>query len=212
MPGFEKMELGEFSGLLASDAPAPGGGAAAALAAVLAASLAGMVFALTTGKKHFAALSEDKKERIEAAAHALPELTAEFYRLMEADVQAFGAVMEAYRLPKATAAEAAERQEQIHAAYRRATAVPLELARRASRLFDYLAVAVRHGNPNTISDAAVGALFALTAVEGAILNVKINLSGLASPAGAAIRAEAEALLAAAREQQAAIAVLAGERM
>jgi len=213
MPNFKDMTLQEFTGLLASDAPAPGGGSAAALAAVFAASLAGMVFALTIGKKKYAGLPDETKERLELAARELPGLTEEFYRLMDADTKAFLAVMDAFRRPKDNDAAAEERAAAIRTAYRQATEVPLELARKASRLFEYLRLAAEYGNPNAVSDAGVGALYALTAVEGAVLNVRINLSGLKSPeAAAAIGEEAAALLAQSRRRQEEIMEMVNARL
>lgn len=213
MDGFKCMTLQEFSDRLASDAPAPGGGSAAALAAVFAASLAAMVFALTIGKKHYKGMPHEVKEKIENAARELPGLTAEFHRLMDADTKAFLAVMEAFRLPKRTAAEIDVRSGQIKAAYRQATVVPLELARKASQLFDCLHIAAEHGNPNAVSDAGVGALYALTAVEGAVLNVRSNISGLKAPeTAAAIEAEIAVLLGRARRRQAEIMEMVDARL
>lgn len=184
------MPVTRFVEVLASEAPAPGGGSVAALCGALGAALTAMVGALTHGKKgyeaHYAGMEE-----IGAAAHAL---RAEFLRDVDRDTAVFNKVMVSFRLPKKSEAEKLQRQAAIEEATRGATLVPLEVLRRCLPAVRLALRAVEHGNKNSISDAGVAALAGQTAAEGAYFNVCINLASLSDAAfKASVRAEAEML-------------------
>ncbi|MFY9189516.1 MAG: cyclodeaminase/cyclohydrolase family protein, partial [bacterium] len=170
---------------LASAAPAPGGGSASALAGALAAALVNMVANLTQGKEKFAADEEYMSQLIQAAAVVRRQLA----ELMEEDTLAFQQVMAAFKLPRETAAEKEHRQARIQATMIHAAQVPLKTAETALRVLELSQIAAEKGNPSAVSDAGVAALLAQAAVEGAALNVKINLGSIKDQAAKSDLAE-----------------------
>jgi len=184
------LTVTEFLARTAAGEPLPGGGCIAALAGAAGAALAQMVAGLTAGRAQFA----DATPAMEALARRAERLRRELLAAVDRDAAAYAAVMEALRLPKATPEETARRTEAIQEATRTATRVPLEAAEYAIEALELAGEAVRRGNPNAVSDGAVGALMARAAVRGALLNVRINLRGLRDPAFAAeTAARAQAL-------------------
>jgi glutamate formiminotransferase/formiminotetrahydrofolate cyclodeaminase len=160
-----------FINELASKAPAPGGGAVAALSGALGASLVCMVANLTIGKKKYVEVEDEMKKILEEAERLKNELTA----LIEEDTKAFNSVMDAYRIPKE---ESEKRKEAIQKALRYATETPLNVMRAARDVLRLAKVAANKGNINAISDAGGAALESQTAIEGALFNVLINLGGI----------------------------------
>ena len=177
MTDFSKLSIEAFLGALASDAPTPGGGTAAALAGAMGASLAQMVAALTLSKEKYAA----SHEAVRPIAEAAPLARAEFVTLAREDSEAYDAVVAARRLPKETDEQKAARSHQIALANRRAAEVPMRTARAAVRLLAGLPDLAEKGNPNAVSDVGAAALLLDACVEGALLNVGINLSGIEEP-------------------------------
>jgi glutamate formiminotransferase/formiminotetrahydrofolate cyclodeaminase len=159
-----------FVNAVADGTPTPGGGAVAALAGALSAALAEMVARLTIGKKRYA----DVEETMSAIISAGGDLRQRLLRAIDEDIQAFDAVLEAYRLPK----DDPDRQETIQAALVQAADVPLNVARLALDAMQLAEQVARQGNQNAASDAATAALMGLAAVEGAALNVRVNAVGL----------------------------------
>jgi|SRR5882757_62683 len=159
---------------LGSAAPAPGGGAAAALNAAAGAALVEMVANLTVGKsayaEHFAHV-----ERVLAEATALRNRAV---ALIDADAAAFTALMATYKLPKATDPEKAARTEEIQRATVAAAEVPLQIAAVGAAVIDLAAQLPGRSNTNVLSDVAVAASSAAAAVESAAINVEINLGGI----------------------------------
>lgn len=178
MKEMKKMTLEEFAGVLASDSPAPGGGSVAALCSSLAASLGSMVLNLTIDKKFYNEYDESIKNTIKEYQGICNNIKDEFLHLMDVDTEAFNKVMDAFKLPKDTDEEKAIRSAKIQESYIEAMEVPLSVAKRTIDIFNYLEVAVKYGNPNAVTDAAVGTLLTLSGLEGAILNVKINLGSI----------------------------------
>lgn len=178
MEYMKDMRVEEFIGELASNSPAPGGGSASGLSASKAAALAAMVFNLTVGKKLYNEYDEWIREKIDSSLEKALKLKDEFLRLMDEDTEAFNKVMGAFKLPKDSEEEKKFRSGRIQEAYMGAMEVPLRLARMTMEFFEILEVAVNYGNPNAISDAGVGVYLAQTALEGALLNVRINLSSI----------------------------------
>lgn len=168
------MKVSAFCEELASEAPAPGGGSVSALAGALSASLAAMVARLTVNRKKYAAAEAAMKSVMECADGARVSLL----RLVDDDTAAYNAVLAAHRLPKGTADEQAERTRAIEDATRTAIAVPLEVAKQAASVLDLVLIVVGKGNVNAVSDGGVAGLLAHAAVEGALLNVRINLAGI----------------------------------
>lgn len=173
-----KLSLKEFADVLASDAPAPGGGSVAALCASLSISLSSMVYSLTVGKKFFNEYDESVQNKMKEFLVVSNELKDEFLHLMDVDTEAFNKVMAAFKMPKETDEEKAIRSAKIQESYVEAMEVPLSVAKKTYTVFEYLEFAANYGNPNAASDAGVGALLALTALESAILNVRINLGSI----------------------------------
>lgn len=176
MTDFARLSIADFLEALASDAPTPGGGTAAAVAGAMGAALAEMVSALTLSKEKYAAAHDLVRPIAEAAALAREE----FLRLAREDSEAYEQVLAARRLPKGTDEEKRLRAERLEAASRLATEVPMRTARAAERLLAALPDLAEKGNPNAASDAGAAALLLEAAVEGALLNVGINLPGVSS--------------------------------
>lgn len=164
----------QFLNELASGAPAPGGGSVAALTGAMAAGLLTMVCDLTIGKKAYAAF-EDEARSIRVRAEVL---RAELQSFLQADVDVFTGLMAAYKLPRATDADAAGRKAAIQRATRAATEVPLRTAQAAAALLPLCLPLARHGSRNAVSDVGVAAQLIGAAVPSALLNVDINLPAL----------------------------------
>ena len=197
---------------LASDSPAPGGGSVAALAAAIGAALSAMVFNLTVGKKAFAALSTAVQEQILTAQQEATQLQQHLTTLVDKDTEAFMTLMAAYQLPKETDGDKKQRNEKIQEAYKLAVAVPLSVATAAEKMYDCVLLACRYGNRNAISDAGVAALSTQTALEAALFNVMINLSGINDGEYTTkLRQQCAALVASGRQkQQEALAIVHAE--
>lgn len=170
---FEKLSFEDLVKALASDAPTPGGGTAAALAGAMGASLAEMVAALTVSKEKYAASHGAVRPIGEAAASVRENLL----RLAQEDSDSYDAVVAARRLPKGTPEETAERGRRMAEANRLAAEVPMRTAREAAGLLGALPELAEKGNPNATSDVGAAALLLEAAVQGALLNVGINLAG-----------------------------------
>jgi formiminotetrahydrofolate cyclodeaminase len=171
---FTEQKVSEFLDALASKEPVPGGGSGAALAGGLGAALVSMVCNLTIGKKGYEQAWEPLKElRVRSE-----ELRARMVELLEADTQAYGKVMETYRLPRDTAEAKAARKEAMQAALQHAAEVPLQIAESCGAVVDLALPAAELGNRWAVSDAGVGALLAEAAMHAALLNVEINLASI----------------------------------
>ncbi|GAA2164196.1 MULTISPECIES: cyclodeaminase/cyclohydrolase family protein [Glycomyces] len=163
---------------LASELPAPGGGAAAGMGAAMAAALVSMVCNLTIGKPKFA---EHEAVMREALAEA-ERLRLEALQLAEDDAEAFSGVVAAYKLPKSSDEEKAARTAAIQAGLVEAAAVPLAVARVSAEVIKLSGRILEGSNPNVISDVAVAASAAKSALESAALNVDINVVAIKDPA------------------------------
>jgi len=170
----EKMNLREFCNETLSDSPAPGGGSVAALMGALGASLGGMVANLSAGKRGW----DDKLEYFSNWAVKAQQLKDELLSLVDEDTAAFNKVMDAFALPKESAEEKAARAAAIAQATKYAAEVPLNVMETASKSYELLAEMAERGNPASVSDVGVGALATRACIEGAGLNVRINLAQL----------------------------------
>jgi methenyltetrahydrofolate cyclohydrolase len=164
----------EFLDGLASKAPTPGGGSAAALAAALGAGLVSMVCQFTVGREKYAEV-EDDMQRVLARSE---ELRAELQAAVDADVAAYGSYSQASSMPRESDTEKGERAAALQAALRESTEVPLGVAERCAELLELAVEAAENGNVYLISDAAVGAEMAAAARASAELNVRLNAGGL----------------------------------
>src|SRR5438132_6209700 len=169
-----KMNLREFCNETLSDSPAPGGGSVAALMGALGVSLGGMVANLSAGKRGW----DDKIEYFSDWAVKAQQLKDELLALVDEDTATINKVMDAFGLPKESAEEKAARGAAIEEATKRAAEVPLKVMETASKSYALLSEMAEKGNPASISDVGVGALATRACVEGAALNVRINLGQL----------------------------------
>ena len=169
-----KMDLRQFCNETLSDSPAPGGGSVAALMGALGVSLGGMVANLSAGKRGW----EDKLQLFSDWAVKAQQLKDELLFLVDEDTAAFNKVMAAFGLPKESAEEKASRSAAIQSANKYAAEIPLRVMETASKGYALLAEMAEKGNPASISDVGVGLLAVHVCVEGAAMNVRINLAGL----------------------------------
>lgn len=168
------MTCAGFAEETASESPAPGGGSISAYMGALAAALGAMVANLSSHKAGWDERWEYFSDWAEKGMVVMNELLA----LVDEDTAAFNKIMDVFGMPKGTAEEKAARAEAMEVATLYATQVPLRTMKAAYKTFDIIRAMAQEGNPNSVSDAGVGALAARSAVMGAYLNVKINAAGL----------------------------------
>jgi len=168
---FKDQTIQQFLNELSAGTPTPGGGSTAALAGAFAAGLICMVCHLTIGKKTYQHIEPEMK-KILAEAQACRD---ELLELSDRDADAFEQVMLAYKLPKETETQKQKRKQKLEQALREATRVPYRVAEICHKLLDFSKVLAEKGNKNAVSDAGVAACLAEATLQGALLNVAINL-------------------------------------
>ncbi len=187
-----ELKTAEFVDLLASDAPAPGGGSAAALEGALGAALTAMVCGLTVGKKKYA----EFQELAEEAQKKATDLKVRFVDVMDRDTEAFNVVSAAFGMPKETDEEKAARSAAIQKGLEGCTKTPFEMMELAVETLELTASILGKSNDSAASDLGVSALSLRAAVQGAWLNVLINIGSLKNKELATdYQAKGEALLA-----------------
>jgi formiminotetrahydrofolate cyclodeaminase len=164
----------EFLEKLASSSPTPGGGSVSALSGAMGAALSSMVCNLTTGKKGYEDVEADLQQMLSQTEQLRTELT----QLVQEDAQAFDGVMASFRLPKDTEKQKQKRRQAIQESLKHAAEVPMQVARKCFQVIELSKTAAEKGNKNSVSDAGVSALVAKAGLQGALLNVKINLSSI----------------------------------
>ncbi len=169
--------IGGWLEQLASSAPAPGGGAAAALETAIAAALVEMFCNLTIGKPAYA----EHEATIGSLRDRATELRAEALLLAAEDAAAFAAVIDAYRLPKEPESEAERRRQRIQGALAAAADVPRRTAAAATEILELVEAAIPHGNQNVVSDAAAAAGAARAGLQTALLNIDANRALIDDP-------------------------------
>jgi glutamate formiminotransferase/formiminotetrahydrofolate cyclodeaminase len=167
-------DLSDFADETASESPAPGGGSISAYVGALGASLATMVANLSSHKRGW----DERWEEFSDAAERGQKIKDALLRAVDEDTDAFNLIMAAFGLPNTTPDEKNARKTAIQAATRKAIEVPFRVMQVASESFLLIRQMAETGNPNSVSDAGVGAVCARAAVRGAFLNVQINASGL----------------------------------
>lgn len=188
-----------FAEETASESPAPGGGSISAYMGALGAALGTMVANLSSHKAGW----DDRWEEFSDWAEQGQALLHELLHLVDEDTEAFNCIMAVFAMPKSTDEEKAARSAALQEATLYATQVPLRTMKAAVKVFPLVGAMASEGNPNSVSDAGVGALAVRSAVLGACLNVKINAAGLKDRATAdALVAEAETLAAEAVRREA----------
>jgi glutamate formiminotransferase/formiminotetrahydrofolate cyclodeaminase len=167
------LNLDAFANLTASESPAPGGGSVSAYMGALGASLGTMVANLSAHKRGW----DDQIEFFSEQAEIGQELKDRLVALVDEDTAAFNKIMDANRLPNGSEGEKKIRKAAIIAATKNAIETPLEIMQVSCEAYSFLKLMVQKGNPNSVTDAGVGALACRAAVHGAYLNVKINCAG-----------------------------------
>lgn len=176
----------KFLEALASSAPTPGGGGAAALTGALGIALGNMVGNLTLGKKKYAGVQED----IAALNQRAEALRADFVALIDADAEAFAPLSRAYGIPK----DDPSRAEVMETALKRAAEPPLEIMRKCAEALELVKEYAAKGSALAISDAGCAAALAIAAMKAAALNVRINTKSMADrEAASEMNAEAAGL-------------------
>ncbi|MFP3255837.1 MAG: glutamate formimidoyltransferase [Thermoplasmata archaeon] len=170
----ENMSIRKFLEELSSSSPTPGGGAASALVGSIAASLSSMVANLTIGKKKYQEVESEMKEIAKEAVRLRDEL----FLIVDEDVMVFNKIMDALKLPKETEEQVRLRKEKIEEASKEACEVPLKTARLCLEVMKLAFKVTEKGNKNAISDGACSAYFAHSALQGALLNIRINLKNI----------------------------------
>ncbi|MBL7724895.1 MAG: glutamate formimidoyltransferase [Chitinophagaceae bacterium] len=167
------MSLSDFADETASESPAPGGGSISAYVGALGVSLATMVANLSSHKKGW----DDRWEEFSNWADKGEQLKNELVKLVDADTKAFNQIMLAFSLPKSTDEEKAARTKAIQEATKFAIEIPFKVMQASHNSMEVIKAMADIGNPNSVSDAGVGALCARSAVMGAFMNVRINAAG-----------------------------------
>ena len=168
------LPIKDFLAKTASKDPVPGGGSISALCAAVATALTEMVAHLTIGRKGY----EDCASEMEEIAQQAMQVREKLIQDIDRDSDAYAAVMAAFQLPKGTDEEKAERSGAVQDALKNAARVPLSVAEDAFNILALAGRALEKGNRNAVTDAAVAAMSARTAVLGALCNVKINLASI----------------------------------
>ena len=168
------MNLATFADETASESPAPGGGSISAYVGSLGVSLATMVANLSSHKKGW----DNRWQEFSIWAEKGQSLKDQLINLVDADTKAFNDIMSAFNLPKSTDEEKKKRTQCIQEATKYAIEVPFKVMQLSFESLDLIKTMAIEGNPNSVSDAGVGALCARSAVIGAFMNVRINASGL----------------------------------
>lgn len=169
-----EQTIQDFCSQLAAGTPAPGGGAAAAVAGAMGASLVSMVAGLTVGREKFAAVNDEMAHAQEVGQREAAALLV----CADEDQEAFDQVMAAFALPKGTDEEKKARTQAVQAGYKAATRSPIKTMEHCLVAMRYALAVAEKGNPNALSDAYVGFLAASAGFDGALWNVAINLGSI----------------------------------
>ena len=169
-----RMSIEEFSRILASDAPAPGGGSVAALSGALGADLVIMVCNLSSGRSEYA----EHEDEIATSLQAAQTLSRSLLECVDRDTEAFNGVMAAFKMPKSTDEEKTARMVAIQSGYKDAVKAPLKTARVCCAVIETAERLMGKTNRNALSDLAVAAEQAHAGLMGALFNVRINLPSI----------------------------------
>lgn len=183
------MTLSAFVWETSSESPAPGGGSISAAMGAMGAALGTMVANLSSHKRGW----DDRWEVFAVWAEKGAQMQKRLLDLVDEDTEAFNTIMKAFEMPKGSEAEKSARSAAVEEATKNASLVPLTVMKEAFKTFELLSEMARKGNPNSVTDAAVGVLATRACIRGAYLNVRINVSGLKD------RAFAEKLIAEGRK-------------
>lgn len=186
-----ELTVKEFADVMGSDAPAPGGGSASALNGAIGAGLAAMVCGLTAGKKKYAEYADHARE-VEAAALALKD---KLVHIIDTDTDAFNAVSAVFAMPKDTDEEKAARKAAMLNALKGCTVSPYEMMELGLQGLELVTALIGKSNATAASDLGCAALNLKSGIQGAWLNVCININGMSDQAFAdEYRAKGQAIL------------------
>lgn len=169
-----KLPVEEFSRVLGSNSPAPGGGSVAALSGALGANLVSMVCSLSIGKKDYESFDNELAEALKLSQ----TLSEGLLKRVDLDTEAFNSVMAAFKMTKQTEEEKKSRTEAIQAGFKEAVQSPLGIARECLDVLRLANKLLGKSNTNALSDLGVASLQAYAGLEGAIMNVKINIPSI----------------------------------
>ncbi|MFA6949400.1 MAG: cyclodeaminase/cyclohydrolase family protein, partial [Lentimicrobiaceae bacterium] len=173
-PKLMQMTCTTFANETASESPAPGGGSISAYMGALGVSLATMVANLSSHKPGW----DERWEEFSVWAEKGQAIKDELIHLVDEDTNAFNKIMDAFGLPKSTDQEKADRTIAIQQATKYAIEIPFRVMKKSFEAFEIIRAMAETGNPNSVTDAGVGALAVRSSVMGAFLNVRINAAGL----------------------------------
>lgn len=169
-----ELTIKEFINKVISNDPVPGGGSVSALNGALAASLSAMVANLTVGRKKYAEVNDIMEEM----SSRFEKLSSRLIEDVDRDSDAYNRVFAAFKLPKETDEEKKVRSEAIQRETKYAAQVPMEVARTVYEVLPMIDAIAQKGNSNAVTDACVSMMCARTAILGALLNVRINLTSI----------------------------------
>lgn len=172
------MKLNDFINEIDSKSPAPGGGSVSALSAALGVSLARMVGHLTVDKKKFLALPSEIQLEFKDTCDSLIMIKDQLISLIDLDTDSFNMIMGAFKMPKETESEQKIRNEKIQDGTLEAIRVPIKVASLSLSAMHQIPYILKYGNKQTISDLGVSTLMLSSGIDGACMNVLINLPGL----------------------------------
>lgn len=197
---FIEKSLKQYALDTKSSDPTPGGGSVSAYVGTLGSALTSMVGGLTFSKKNYEELPAEVRTEMEANSKELDGLLEDLASIVDEDTTAFDKVMIAFKMPKESDEEKKARTAAIQEGYKEALEVPLTCAEKCYRVMELQGVFAQHGNVNAITDIGVGTLLAYSGLEGALLNVTINLGSIKDEAYKnEIAAKVDSLLKAAKE-------------
>ncbi len=172
------LKVEEFINTVDSKSAAPGGGSVSALSCSNGIALIRMVGHLSVGKKKFRALEDEVQEKFKTIINSLEGIKNELIDLIDKDTDAFNLIMSAFKLPKVTDQEKAFRSIKIEEGTLEAIKIPHRVAEISLKALNNIEFIIQYGNKNTLSDLGVGVLMLAAGIEGAIMNVKINITGI----------------------------------
>ena len=174
------LKVEEFVNTVDSKSAAPGGGSVSALACSNGVALIRMVGHLSVNKKKFRALEENTQQEFETKIDSLESIKIELIELIDKDTDAFNLIMSAFKLSKETIEEKAYRRTKIEEGTLEAIKVPHRVAKISLEALSKVEFITQYGNKNTLSDLGVGVLMLAAGIEGAVMNIKINISGISN--------------------------------
>ncbi|MGI6020583.1 MAG: cyclodeaminase/cyclohydrolase family protein [Lachnospiraceae bacterium] len=175
---YSKLPCDEYIEILSSKEPVPGGGGTSALVGALGCALGNMVGSLTVGKKKYA----DIEDTLISLQREMKEVTSDLIICVDRDTEVFAKLAAAYKMPKSTPEEIAEKDRVMEECLKEASDVPIAIMEKCCKAVELVEKFAELGSPMAISDAGVAAVLCKAAIEGAALNVYINTKSMKNEA------------------------------